>query len=243
MNTPRATGGCCSRHFRGGGGEILASRLLARDLRIRRYEMNAVSSLRRWKRAGLLSELRPAEAQRLLPRNANPQSPPSPGVLHAYYEANGDPIEGLWRRQADRYVEVHEAQHPADVCLALEQAMPSLGRIRVRLTASALFVHVGAEVATVSRVVRHARLRTRQVRTGVTRPRDIVCAINAILAAREVRYRFIELKATADQRIFVAIDPRQAKTLLSWGVTRHRDVGALWSFASWDRRLPARAAS
>ena len=204
--------------------------------------MYAVSSLRKWKRAGLLSELRPTEAQRLLPQSANTQGPPSPRVLHAYYEADGDPIEALWRRQADRYVEVHEQQHPADVALAIEQAMPSIGPIRVRLTDTALYVHAGSDVATVSRVVRHSRLRTRQIRTGVARPRDIVCAINAILATREVRYRFIELKAPRDQRMFVAVDPRQAKMLLSWGGTRHSGINSLWTFAGWDRRMPTLAA-
>jgi len=161
---------------------------------------------------------------------------PSPGVLHAYYEADGDPVEALWRKQADRYVEVHQQQHPSDVCVAIEQAMPSVGPVQVRLTDAALYVTAGQDVATVSRVVQHARLRTRQVRKGVNRPRDVVGAVNAILAAREIRYRFVELKASRDQRIFVAVSSRQAKTLLSWGGTRHRDIGKLWTFTAWDGR-------
>ncbi len=205
--------------------------------------MYAVSSLRRWKRAGLLTGLGPAEALHLLPRNANVQGPPTPGVLHAYYAANGDPVEALWRRQADRFVEI-PANAPADhVGVAIEQVLPAVAPIRVRPTPAALYIHVGEDVATVSRVVRHARLRTHQIRQAVDRPRDVVRAINAVFAARGYRYRFIELRAAADRHMFVAVDTRQARTLQGWGATLHADPGSLWSFAGWDRETDSRAAS
>ncbi|MCA9606584.1 MAG: hypothetical protein KC619_13355 [Myxococcales bacterium] len=204
--------------------------------------MYAVASLRRWKRAGLLTELRPAEASQILPKSVGAHEPPSPALLHAYYSAHGDPIEALWRRQADRFVEVAAHARPEQVCAAIEQAMPSEAPIRVRPSAAALFVHVGEDVATVSRVVRHARLRTHQIRQAVDRPRDIVRAINAIFAARGYRHRFIELRAAADRHMFVAVDTRQARTLHGWGATTHRDLGNLWSFAGWDRDASSLAA-
>lgn len=204
--------------------------------------MYAVSSLRRWKRAGLLTDLRPAEAQLLLPRSANTQGPPSAEVLHQYYVANGDPVESLWRRQSDRFLELPAASPPDHTCAALEQVLPSIAPVRVRPTPAALLVQVGDDVASISRVVRHARLRTRQIRQAVDGPRDIVRAINAIFAARGYRYRFIELPGADDRHMFVAVDPRQARALHGLGATRLRDLGALWAFAGWDGAAEARAA-
>lgn len=189
-----------------------------------------------------MTELRPAEAQRLLPQSANTQGPPSPSLLHAYYAANGDPVESLWRRQADRFVEITTQAPPEHVCAALELAMPAVSPLRVRVTPAALFVHADQDVATVSRVVQHARLRTHQIRHAVDRPRDIVRALNAILARRDHRYRFVELRGAADRHMFVAVDARQARMLQDWSATMHRDQGTLWAFAGWDRAGNERAA-
>lgn len=204
--------------------------------------MYAVTSLRRWKRAGLLTDLRPAEASHLLPKSANTQGPPSPSLLHAYYSANGDPVEALWRRQSDRFVEVPTKATPEQVCASIEQVVPSAAPIRVRQTPTALFVKVGEDVATVSRVVRHARLRRRQIRQAVDRPADIVRAINAIFAARGYRHRFIELRAAPDRHMFVAVDTRQARTLHGWSATPYADLGTLWAYAGWDRSVGSLAA-
>ena len=151
-------------------------------------------------------------------------------------------MEAQWRRQTDHYLEVHAQQHPSDVARALELALPAVGPIGVRMTPTALEVKVGSDVARVSKVARHARMRTREVRRPVDRPRDIVSAVNAVLAARDYPKRFVELRAAADRRAFVAVDTDQAKTLLRWNSTQHANQGKLLAFTAWDRR-PARAAS
>lgn len=200
--------------------------------------MYPIRSLRRWKRAGLLSELRGSEAERLLPRRASADAP-SPSLLRAYYDAGGDSVEAAWRRQQDRYVEVPTTACPEAVADAIENAFPVVGTVRVRRTAHALEVYAGDDVATVARVVRHRRLEQRQLRRPVDRPRDVIRAVNAILARRGQRRRFVELHVGPSRHAFVAVDHEQARALLEWGATVHRDSGTLAGFAGWE--LQARA--
>ncbi|MBX3271705.1 MAG: hypothetical protein KF729_15670 [Sandaracinaceae bacterium] len=202
--------------------------------------MYAVAALRRWKQAGLLTELRPAEAQRLLPRSA--QSAPSPEVIHAYYLADGDTVEAQWRRQTDRFVEVPDGTPLELVCRAIGLAMPSLEPLRARPTPTALYVGAGAEVVTVSRLVQHARIPGRHLREGGHGPRDVIRGVNAILSARGDVRRFVELRAIAGRHAFVAVDAHQARTLHDWSATLHRDLAALRAFSGWGDASELRAA-
>jgi len=203
--------------------------------------MDLLESLRRWKRAGLLSEMSGSEAERLMPATATAPAP-SPVLIRAYYDADGDPVEAAWRRQQDRYIEIPAHACPEAVADQLENAFPALGAVRARVTSHALVVRAGDDVVSVARVVRHRRLTAHQVRRPVDGPRHVIQAINAILARRAQRHRFIELNVGPNRHAFVAVEARQAKALQEWGATLHRDLGTVWTLAAWDRLAQARAA-
>ena len=204
--------------------------------------MHPLESLGRWKRAGLLTELQGAEAERLIPHTSTPPAP-SPALIRAYYDAGGDSVESAWRRQQDRYIEIPVGACPEAVADQLENAFPAIGGVRVRVTAHELIVRSRDDVVSVARVVRHRRLDTRQLRRPVDGPRHVVQAVNAILGRRGAPHRFIELKMGRGRHAFVGVEATQAQALYGWGATAYRDLETLSSFAGWRTRERARAAS
>lgn len=192
-------------------------------------------SLHKWRRAGLFSDLGEAEALRFDDPGRHPVAGSiPPGLLRGYYAADGDEVEAGWRRQADRYVEVGRDAPPDAVAAAIELAIPELAPLRVENTAPVIFVSAGSDVASISRVIRWTSRRASQVRSRAGGPQDVVRAVNVLLARREQRRRFVELRADPERHVFVAIDARQARALHRWGATDHAHLGVLWSFTGWD---------
>lgn len=193
------------------------------------------TSLHRWKRAGLFSGLESQDA--LVAKEGGDESVPT-SLFRRYYAAEGDMVEAVWRRQADRFVDVSRSQRPDTVVKLVELALPGVGPLEVTSTPGALRISDGSEEVSISRGVGRYQLRS-----APERPRDVIEAINVLLSKIGLQRRFVELSGTSGRHMFVALEPQQARALQSWGATRHADVGTLWRFTGWDRVVMAARAS
>ena len=203
------------------------------------------SCLIRLQRAGLLRRLGVAEAERLLARDAEhaPSRVALATLLRRWYGADGDWVEALWRRQRDGYVEVFRAQPPGDVATAVVHAVPALEGLRAVVTPSALVVELDDDRVTVSRVVRHARLRDREKRRALSSPEHVIHAVNVLLSRRDHAARFVEVIAERDRAAFVATSLAAARELWRVAATPAREIDAVLAAAAWDRDgAPRRAA-
>lgn len=188
-------------------------------------------------RGGLLRGLDGDGAIALL--GAEGGRPPSPialgTLLRRWYAADGDWVEALWRRQRDGYVEVFREQPPADVATSVVHAAPRLAGLRATMTPEALVVELDGDRATVSRVVRHARVQRRERRRAVGLPEHVIGAVNVLSSRRDEPRRFVQLVAERDRRAFAATSEEAARALCQLGATRHRELGAVLGSGAWDR--------
>lgn len=194
-------------------------------------------TLRSMHRIGLLRALSARRAAGMV--DASPRAAVAPAqlvrVVHLYYAGDGDRVETLWRRQAERYLEVHARQDPHEVAAAIRHAVPDLEALDTQVTPEALVVVTRDDCVTISCFVRHARLPSRNRRTAVTSPHHIVGAANVLLARASQPRRFVALKSVGGRNAYIATQARHARLLWRLRLVAHADVSALWAFAAWDR--------
>lgn len=185
---------------------------------------------------GLLSDLEQYGARLVLGPAADrsPEDSALAELMHVYYEAGGDHVEALWRRQSDRYIEVAADMAPGEVAAHLRHAFPVIGGLSATIGADALWVSCDDEQVSVSRYVRHARIRDLARKVATTRPRDVVRGANVLLSRFDVDRRFVELFAPSGRSAFVATTADQARELVAIGVTPNTSLTKVWRFGAWE---------
>lgn len=194
------------------------------------------SVLARLQRAGLVRELDLERARGVLgTAAARPPEPASVGaLLHHCYGAGVSAIDGQWRRQADRYVEVTPTATPGEVATALAHAMPALSPLVARVSSRGLELSCAHGAIEVPRFVTEGPMRFRLHPVPVEHPSQVVRAANQLLLEARASRRFVQLASDPRLQIFVALDVRRARLLHAGGLTAHGDLSGLYVQTAWS---------
>jgi hypothetical protein len=158
-------------------------------------------------------------------------------LLRSYYLADGDPVEALWRRQQEPFLEVPEGSSVSGVARALLHATPSLGPLTLRRTPQGLEVSDEQHTVTVAAVVRHARVSHRTQRVAASHPCHVVQAANRLQAYAERSTRFVELRRREPGHAFVGVSAAAAYRLFEWRATAYPTLEALHAYTSLEYDL------
>lgn len=194
------------------------------------------SMLARLQRAGLVRELDLERARGMLGTAA--ARPPDPvsvsALLHHHYVDGPSPVDGQWRRQADRFVEVVPSASPSEVATALAHAMPVLAPLSAHVSSQGLELRGATGAIEVPRFVTEGPLRSRLSPIPVEHPSHVVRAANLLLMRARARRRFVQLPSDARRLQYVALDMRRARLLHAGGLTVQTSLPALYEVAAFS---------
>lgn len=190
--------------------------------------------IERLQAVGLLRQLSPSEVMRTVgPRGMDP--PDSKMVmdwLRAYYGGQGDPVESLWRCQAEGFVGVEDHAEPETVVAEAAHALPTLAALKAFRTDEALVLSTDEDHVALCTEIRHARVPSRSRRVPDTRPESVFGAINMMLGRLSAPRRFVPLRSLGDWRGYVAVSVPAARLLATLELTRFRGMSLLQYLAA-----------
>lgn len=199
--------------------------------------------LARAQTSGLFSDLDESAAHELLGRAASAAPRPSAvgRLIERYYGAAGNEPESVFRQGADGLVLVRANEAPTRVIAHIGDVLVGFDDVAVSVTPEALTIEQDGEVATASKLVRHARVKRLCRKVAASEPRHVVRALNVLAARRGEPNRFVGLAVGERACAFLLTDDATARDLYFQQLSAHKSRAELAQFAGWTIAVPDRS--